>query len=68
MVFDITREEAVLEDSLDNANVRWLSGDLIEVRTIPEIVSDDGDRGSGYIFDTHTRTRTPIPVQQKERQ
>jgi len=68
ILFDVTRDEAVLEDSLDNADVRWLSNDRIEVRTIPEVVSDDGDTGSGYIFDTHARTRTPIPAQRKERQ
>lgn len=68
IVFDLSREEAVLEDSLDNADVRWRSNDRIEVHTIPEVVSDDGDRGSGYLFDTLTRTRTPIPAQRRERQ
>jgi hypothetical protein len=68
VLFDVARNEVVFEDSLENADVRWLSNDRIEVRAIPEIVSDDGDTASGYIFDTHTRTRTPIPVQRKERQ
>jgi hypothetical protein len=65
MVFDITREEAVLEDSVDNGDVQWLSNDRIGVRIIPEVVSEDGETGSGYIFDIHTRIRKLIPAQGK---
>lgn len=68
IVFDVARKVVVLEDSLDNGNVGWLSDVRMEIRVIPEVVSDDGDTGSGYIFDTHTRTRTPIPAQRKENQ
>jgi hypothetical protein len=62
IVFDVSRKEVVFEDSLDNADVRWLSDHRIEVRETPEVVSVDDERGSGYIFDSHTRARTPIPA------
>ena len=68
VVFDVNCKEVLLEDNLDNAEVHWLDGFRIEVKAVPEVISDDGAEGEGYVFDTVTRTRTPFMFQQKRNQ
>jgi len=60
IVFDVVRGEVVLEDSLENGDAYWLSNHQIEVRTIPGTISDEGEKGSGYMFDIRSGTRTTI--------
>lgn len=60
MVFDVERGKSVFEDSLDNAEIRWLDDHQLEVDLIPE-VADDGSRGTIYVFDVRTGKRTPVP-------
>ena len=58
-LYDMTSNEIMLEDSLANGEAVWLDDTIVEVRTIPEAASGEGE-GHAYRFDVSTRRRITV--------
>jgi hypothetical protein len=63
-LYDYQEGVIILEDSLDNGRVAWISPNRIVVSSMPEVVSEGESTGSGYLFDVRTRSRLPLPARQ----
>jgi hypothetical protein len=63
-VYDYQEGVIILEDSLDNGRVTWISPNRIVVSSMPEVVSEGESPGPGYVFDVRTRSRLPLPARQ----
>lgn len=58
-LYDRASGVIILEDSLANGEAVWLNDTTVEVRTIPEAASGEGE-GHAYRFDISTRRRTTV--------
>ena len=59
LVFDLNRKTVAYEDSLESADIYWLTNTRIQVHFIPEVISAD-EEASGYMYDLLTHTKYPF--------
>ena len=59
VVFDLDNKRIVYEDSLESADVYWLTNTRIQVHLIPEVISAD-EEPTGYMYDLISQTRHPF--------
>lgn len=58
LVFDLTLQRALLDDSLDNGKIRWLNDTQLQIDLLPEVIdgSETPDQ-LGYIYDVPSRRK-----------
>lgn len=65
IIYDITKDSLIFEDSVLGGSIRWLSDDLIEIGNTPGIVSGrEGEEQSSntYYYDIKLQKKVKTPL------
>jgi hypothetical protein len=59
-VYDLTSDQVVFEESLDNARVSWETETLVKVSVTPGMVQIEKPKEYGYRYDVVAREKSPL--------